>query len=232
MFLSVLGSRALRAVAAVGLTIGSVAHQDPPWLWLVPLGIFIVASEVISGWRNRNKGAVPQAVNQRVVRAIADLGAVSGGNYDFWIIELYLLRWTWTSTGPARRLVRQPPLSLTNVQALPLVVPTSGDGAFATSLRTGRPAVWWNLQFGPCPTEHDSYTRQFDHDQTTAYGAISVTPLAAPAGRDSRGVLVVQTKPDPVHVAAAVGVFRSAEGRRRIDETSHDIYRALASSSP
>ena len=229
MFLSVLWSRTLRAAAAVGLTIGSVANQDPLWWWLVPLGVFIVASESISGWRDRNRNAVLQVVDQRVVRAIADLGAVSGDNYDFWIIEVYLLQWTWTSTGPARRLVRQPPLALTDVQALPAEVPTSGDGAFAASFRTRKPAVWWDLQFGPTPTKHESYTTQFDHDQTAAYGAISVSPLADRTGRDCRGVLVVQTKPDPLHVTAAVGVFRSPEGRRRIADTCHDIYVALAS---
>ena len=162
-------------------------------------------------------------------RAIADLGAVSGDNYDFWIIEIYLLQWTWTSTGLAKRLVRQPPMALTDVQTLPAEIPTSGDGAFATSFRTRKPAVWWDLQFGPSPTNYDSYTTQFAHDQTAAYGAISVSPLADNTGRDCRGVLVVQTKPDPVHVAAAVGVFRSPEGRRRIADTCHDIYVALAS---
>lgn len=224
-----LWSRTLRAAAAVGLTIGSVANQDPLWWWLVPLGIFIVASESISGWRDRNRNAVLQVVDQRLVRAIADLGAVSADNYDFWIIEVYLLQWTWKWTGPVKRLIRQPPLALTDVQTLPAEVPTSGDGAFATSIRTGRPAVWWDLQFGPSPTNRDSYTTQFDHGQTAAYGAISVSPLADGTGRDCRGVLVIQTKPDPMHVTAAVGVFRSPEGRRRIADTCQDIYVALAS---
>lgn len=228
MFSSLLWSRTLRAAAAVGLTIGSVANQDPLWWWLVPLGVFIVVSESISGWRGRNRTGVLQMVDQRVVRAMADLGAVSGGNYDFWIMEVYLLQWIWTSTGPRKRLVRQPPLALTDVHALPAELPISGNGAFATAFRTRRPAVWWDLRFGPSPTKHENYTTQFDQHHTGAYGAISVSPLADHASRDCRGVLVVQTKPDPMHVAAAVGVFRSSEGRRRIADTCHDIYVALA----
>ena len=227
MFSTLLLSRPLRAVAAVGLTIGTVANQDPLWLWLVPLGCFIVASELISGFKDRNKTEVLQIVDQRVVRAIADLGAVSAGNYDFWIIEIYLLQWSWTSFG--RRLVRQPPLALTDVQPLPVEVPISGDGAFATSFRNRKPAVWWDLQIGPALENHEAHSTQFDQDQTAVYGAISVSPLTDRAGHDCRGVLVVQTKPEPVHVAAAVGVFRNPEGRRRIADTCHDIYIALVS---
>ena len=229
MFSNVLWSRTLRAAAAVGLTIVSVVNDDPLWWWLVPLGAFIVASESISGWRDRNRNVVLQMVDQRVVRAIADLGALSGDNYDFWIVEVYLLQWTWASMRPTRRLVRQPPFALTDVQALPAEIPTTGNGALAMSFNTRKPAVWWDPQIGPAPTESDPYTTQFDHDQTTAYGAISVTPLADQAGRDCRGVLVVQTKPNAMHVTAAVGVFRSPEGRRRISETCHDIYLALTS---
>ena len=229
MFSSLLWSRTFRAAAAVGLTIGSVANQDPLWWWLVPLGAFIVVSELYSGLRDRKKTGVLQVVDQRVVRAIADLAALSADNYNFWIIEIYLLQWTWTSLGIGRRLVRQPPLALTDVQALPAEVPISGDGAFATSYRNRKPAVWWDLQSGPPPTMHDSYSTQFDQEQTAAYGAIRVSPLADPSGRDCRGVLVVQTKLDPIHVTTAVGVFRSSEGRRRIAETCHDIYIALTS---
>ena len=229
MFSTLLLSRPLRAAAAVGLTIGTVANQDPLWLWLVPLGIFIVASEVISGSMDRNKTKVLQIVHQRVVRAITDLAALSADNYNYWIIEIYLPQWTWSSTGIGRRLVRQPTLALTDVQALPAEVPISGDGAFATSYRNRIPAVWWDQQFGPAPEMHESYSTQFGQDQTAAYGAISVSPLVDPFGRDCRGVLVVKTKPNPLHVTTAVGVFRSSEGRRRIDETCRDIYVALAS---
>ena len=227
MFSRVLWSRTVRAVAAVGLTIGTVADQDPLWWWLVPLGAFIVASESVSGWRDRRRDAIGQVVDRRVVRAMADLGALSGDNYDFWVIEVYLSQRTWTPTGPKTTLVRQLPLALTDVQPLPAQVPASGDGALATSFKDRKPAVWWNLHLGPALTDNDAYTTQFDHDHRTAYGAISVTPLADSAGRNCLGVLVVQAKPDPIHVTAAVGVFRSPEGRRRIFETCQDIFLAL-----
>ena len=229
MLSTVLWSRTLRAAAAVGLTIGTVANQDPIWRLLVPLGVFIVASETISAWKDRKRAGILQMVNQRIVRAMADLGATSGDNYHFWIIEIYILQWKWTALGPRKRLVRQPPLALTDVQALPAEVPTSGDGAFPTAFRTRRPSVWWDPRLGPTPTEHDNYSTQFSHDHTVAYGAISVNPLADSANRDCRGVLVVQTKRDTTHVAAAVSVFRSAEGRRRITDTCNDVYAALDS---
>ena len=229
MFLSMLLSRGLRALAAVGLTILPVAYEEPLWWWLVLPGAFIVGSEWVSGWRDRKRNAVLQVVDQRIVRAIADLGAVSGENYDFWIIEVYLLQWRWIWRGPARKLVRQPPLALTYVQALPAEISVSGDDAFATSFKTRKPTLWWNLQLGPSPEQHEPYTEEFASDQKAVYGAISVSPLVDGAGRDCRGVLVVQTKPEPTHVTAAVGVFRSSEGRRRIADTCHDIYVALSS---
>ena len=228
MLSTVLWSRALRAAAAVGLTIGTVANQDPYWRLLVPLGVFIIASETISSWKDRKKAGVLQKVDQRIVRTMADLGAMTGDNYHFWIIEVYLLQWKWTALGPRRRLVRQHPLALTDVQALPAEFPTSGDGVFPTAFRTRRSAVWWDPRLGPTPTEHDNYTTQFSQDQTVVYGAISVSPLADSANRDCRGVLVVQTKRDATHVAAALSVFGSSEGRRRITDTCNDIYAALA----
>lgn len=229
MFSSALWSRTLRAAAAVGLTIGSVANQDPLWWWLIPLGAFIVASESVSAWTDRRRNATLQVVDQRVVRAIADLGAVSGENYDFWIVDVYLVRRTWTLAGPKRQLVRQPPMALTHVQALPAQIAASGDDALARSFTDCKPNVWWDLQLGPPPTDSDPYNTQFEHYHTTAYGAIGVTPIADPAGRNCVGVLVVQTKPDPLHVTAAVGVFRSPEGLRRIAEACHDMYVALTS---
>ena len=229
MFLSALWSRSLRAVAAVGLTIGTVANQEPIWLWLIPLGVFIVVSESISAWRDRNKAGILQMVDQRIVRAIADLGAVSGDNYHFWIIEMYLVQWVWTATGPRKRLVRQPPLALTDIQVLPTEIPTSGDSAFAVTYRTQETAVWWDPEVGPIPTDDENYTTKFDPTQQVAYGAICVSPLADRANRNCRGVLVIQTKPDPAHVTAAVGVFRSSEGRRRIADTCNDIHTVLTS---
>ena len=225
-----LWSRTLRSTAVVGLTIGTVANQDPLWRWLIPFGIFVIASELVSGLRERHKSGVLQRIDQRVVRAIADLGALSGENYDFWIIEIYLLQRTWTRIGIKRTLIRQPPVALTDVPAVPAEVPFTGDGAFATSFRSRKSAAWWNLELGPPPSQEDSYSTSFDQERTETYGAIRVSPLADPAGRDCQGVLVVQTKPNPLHVTTAVGVFRSPEGRRRISDTCHDIHHALTSS--
>ncbi len=222
-------SRALRAAATVGLTISAVAIQDPLWWWLAPFGIVIVASELLSELNDRKTLSTHNELDRRVMRTIADMGSMTADKYHYWIVDVYVHKWTWTKVGPRKRLVRRAPLSLSDVKPLPRSISTADDSAFARVFKERKPALWWDLQLGPRFNNEENYTTQLDLNHTSVYGAVSINPLTDHANQDCRGVLIVQTKADSTHVAAALSVFRSAKGRRLLADACHDICGHLAS---
>ena len=222
-------SRTVRAAAAVGLTVAPALDDPLRWWVLVPLGVFIVASEYFSDRRDHVRARDLQQVDGRLVRTIGDLGSLASGKHEIWTVEIYLpqRQWRW---GFRRRLVRQRLWGLSDATWSDSDMSISDSEAVASAFKSGRRAVWWTPDLGLPPTSGDAdYSTNFNERVKRICGAINVSAVARAEGGASRGVLVVRTSTDQMHATAAVGVFRSEEGRRRIAEACNDIYNALSS---
>lgn len=230
-------SRPTRVVATIGLTISlAIGNNNLPWLWILFFALVVVVHEIGTYVRERRGpnglGLRYGPVQRRVSSLITDLAELGGRNFDFWVLDIYLLRTSFPYPIGRRRvveLVREFSFGLTAVSDVPLTV-RANEGLVWASFSESSRKLWWNPDLDPRPSgenQFDNLSESENRRLRNDYGAISVNPIVDHLGRKCKGLLVIHVKPDMFNTTTAVGVFTAEEGVRRLVEACNAIHREL-----
>ena len=219
----------LRTIAAVFLALFPITGIVPPWWLITLLGVSLISIELVSTRIEKSVSATMQIVQHRALRVIADLASDIGSRFDLWVVDVYIPKWRWDRTrGLQKRIERVLSLTLSDTQNAPVEVNVSGEHPLARCYAQTEQLTWWNSNLKPTLEVESAESCSRDEQLSRTYGAVSICPIVNNAGHDSRGLLVVYTKPDPELVTTAVGVLRSSRGRRRITEACNDMHSQLS----
>ena len=224
----------LRLVATVALPVlGFAAERTTIGVWVgIGLCVLVILAPEFSGDRWRGESTTEyKAVLGRALNLLADLGNLTGGKCDRWVVDLYLprrsyLTWRPTRHGNLRLAVR---VALTGAPAQVTEV-REDEPVIGKCYANGRRVLWWDAALAPSTEENcwhsldESVNAQFARSD---YGVMSVHPVTNNVGAERRGVLVVHAEHDAEVTTNVLGALQQQEGKRRIATACEDIFNHL-----
>ena len=236
-----LWGRPTLVIATVGLTlVGLTGNLDRPWSWILGLACFIVLHSIVNWLRERSiSGRLDrnyEIVQRRVLRLIADLSDITAGEFDLWMVDLYLPRTSFALSTcvpfvTKKKLVRELSLALTDVRTVPLEIELTHI-FFGPCFDKAQPGIWWNVALVESSIGDNNRWHELDdvvNDELgDTFGTISVNPIVDGLGKDCRGLLVVHTRLDSEVATKALGVLTQLKGMRCLAGACHDIHSQMA----
>ena len=221
------------SVATVVLTIWGLRSNDQPiwsWMLIVLCGVFIVVHAAMAAVRDRSivfrLGRHYDQVQRMCYQVVADLGELTGNQFDLWMVDLYLpartiQMWRW----PFRQQVLSRQITASLVDTRPQEPSVdSRVGPHGQCFTSGKRIIWFDENdlrlSGHGRPSVDNLWESLEEAQNAklaaSYGVISVSPLVTQHGRNCVGVLAIHVAPEPDKAIRAHGALSSVEGQRRI----------------
>lgn len=225
----------VRLLATSSLGVLGFVGEDRP----LPIQIAVVVCalailvSVFPGGRRWKDGRTAEykAVLGRALGLLADLGSLTGEEFDLWVVDLYLPKNSYSSwpLGRRRSLRLELRVTLTSASAQLAEVPM-GDPLIGSAFTECRPALWWDGELAP--TKEENYWNRLDKITNERlvrrdYGAISAHAVTDNVGADCRGVLVVHVEHDAEVVTKVLGALQQRRGKRKIERACQDIFSHL-----
>lgn len=228
------GPVTLAAATTILAIASAVGGNHRPWPWIIGSAGFIVLHTAVNSARDRSivrrLGRDYDRVQRRAVQVVSDLGELAAAKYDLWMVDLYVpaARWSLTRTRPflhrSTELHRELSVSLMDTRSQPPVVDIA-NGPHGECYSKGQPIIWFD------PDEHgatsDNRWDHYDDDENAnlaaVYGVLSVTPVMDQLGKNCNGVLAVHVQPEREAAVQALGLLRSQEGRRRLNNACVEL---------
>ncbi len=224
----------VRLVATSTLAVlGFVGEDTPIWVRAVVTvcALAIVVSVFPRGrWRD-GPTTEYKAVLGRALSLLADLGHLTGGEFEVWVVDLYLPRSSYLLWPPGRQrgLRLELRATLTSASAQRTDAPIE-NAIIGSTFAECRPALWWDGRLARSSEENDwSRLDQMSNDELVRkdYGVISAHAVTDNVGADCRGVLVVHVEHDAEVVTKVLGALQQRRGKRTIERACQDIFNHL-----
>ena len=235
--------RVTLAGATVGLAIAGL-HEAPerPWTWIYTLAGFIILHAFVSWNRERRLSNRLrynyEDIQGRVLHLISDLSDLTAREFDLWMVDLYLVRFTSTlSIRPPffvkQTLVRELSLALTDVRSVPVEIELN-HALFGPCFNRCQTRLWWDEDLAHTQIGDGNQWHELDEfisgKLKETYGSVSVNPVVDALGKRCLGLLLVHTKRDFEVTTKALGALGQPEGMRRLAGACRDIHSQLVKS--
>lgn len=218
----------LVATSTLGV-LGFVGDETPLWVRMavVVCAVAILVSVFPRGRWNDGRTEEYKAVLGRALGLLADLGNLTGGEFDLWVVDLYLPKSPYSSWPPGRnrRLRLELRVTLTSASA-ELTEVAIEHPLIGSTFAECRPVLWWDGRLAP--STEDNYWSRLDrpaNEELVArdYGVISAHAVTDNVRADCRGVLVVHVEHDAEVVTKVLGALQQRRGKRTIERACQDI---------
>ena len=215
------------------------------WIEEYRLGLLIALTAFLIGhsyrnWRKERAEAKIflknfDSINNHVLHLIADLAELSGKQYHYWIVDLYVERrvFNLSLVWPflfGNVLEKKLSIALSGVSEMPAKI-TNRDKVFGVLAVEDGPMMWWDQELTQTKLSirnaQSEFTEQANQRLIQKYGVVKVWPITDDLQRKKKGILVVHTKRDPVASTTALGVLAAEQGDRFCARAAHGIHSEL-----
>lgn len=233
-------------VAGAALAVISLLSDDNrPWYLIIAIVCFIAVHSAVGFATDRSivrrLGRKYDSVQRRTLQLVADLGELVGGQFDLWMVDLYLVRRDCLVSRRSpflvlrRQLSRELSVSLVEVSTQPAVLDV-GSELHGKCIESKETIVWYDEEFLGVPDDESErsvanewrFLPQLRNEEIgDTYGLVTLSPVMDHLGKGCVGVLVVHIKPERDKALRARGALLSAEGRRRVHNAGVDLHGLL-----
>ena len=236
------GPYAVTLSSAALAVLSLLSNETRPWYLAIGIFCFIVMHSAINHLRDRSTvrrlGRQHDSVQRRVLRIVADLGELVGGQFDLLMVDLYLLsanwqmRRSWPFVVYEQALSREMSVSLLEVTTQPSKV-TINSGLHGKCFTSKNALVWFNgTDFSTSDgepnrsvvNEWELLTEVENAEIGHSYGLVTMSPVVDHLDKKCIGVLVVHVKPERGKVFRVHGALLSSKARRRIHDACVDLH--------
>lgn len=226
-------------IATMALTVANLMLGNDHPKSIIGIAVFVILHAIINFLRERSivrrLGRNHDQIHHRVVRLISDLGQITGGNFDLWMIDLYLRKSSLVRVSRCpfikkdQILSRQ--LSVSLVDKRPQLTSIDLDsGPHGKCYEEARPVLCFDQETHGAHTNNTWST--FDSgrgdESASTYGVLAVSPLVDDLGKGCVGVLAIHVGPERNNAFKALSALTSQHGPRVVNEACADLHGFLA----